>query len=103
MLQLRHTHRPWAIAVLTKAYTSIVSAMTAVLVLLTVMRRFERLRELLLVNGMLGLLGIVFCTFLPAVGAYAFYVPAPELVANMPPSAGRYHLEHLTACGAGSC
>ena len=92
---------PWAIMLFNEVYTSILSAMMAVLGLLVVMRRFDRIRELLLINGSLGLLGIVFCTFLPAIGAYAYYSPAVELVGNIPSAAGRYHLEHFNGVRSG--
>jgi len=92
---------PWAIVLLNEVYMSILSAMTVVLGLLVTMRRFDRIRELLLINGSLGLLGIVFCTFLPAIGAYAYYSPAVELVGNIPSSAGRYHLEHFNGLRSG--
>ncbi len=92
---------PGAITLLNGVYTSILSAMMVVLGLLVVMRRFDRIRELLLINGALGLLGIVFCTFLPAVGAYAYYSPAVELVGNIPSAAGRYHLEHFNGVRSG--
>ncbi|MEM7634342.1 MAG: phosphatase PAP2 family protein [Pseudomonadota bacterium] len=92
---------PWAVTLLHEVYMSILSAMMVVLGLLFVMRRFDRIRELLLINGSLGLLGIVFCTFLPAIGAYAYYAPASELVSNIPASAGRYHLEHFNGLRSG--
>lgn len=92
---------PWAITLLHDVYMSIISAMMVVLGLLVVMRRFDRIRELLLINGSLGLLGIAFCTFLPAIGAYAYYVPPAELVGNIPASAGRYHLEHFNGLRSG--
>lgn len=92
---------PWAVILLHEVYKSIVSAMMVILGLLVLMRRFDRIRELLLINGSLSLLGIVFCTFLPAIGAYAYYSPAVDLVGNIPPSAGRYHLEHFNGLRSG--
>jgi hypothetical protein len=92
---------PWAIILFNEVYMSILSAMMIVLGVLVLMRRFDRIRELLLVNGSLGLLGIVFCTFLPAIGAYAYYSPAVELIGNIPSSAGRYHLEHFNGVRSG--
>lgn len=93
---------PWAIMLFNEVYASILSAMMIVLGVLVVMRRFDRIRELLLINGSLGLLGIVFCTFLPAIGAYAYYSPTIELVANIPSAAGRYHLEHFNGVRSGN-
>jgi hypothetical protein len=92
---------PWAIVLLSEVYMSILSAMMVALGLLVVMRRFDRIRELLLINGSLGLLGVVFCTFLPAIGAYAYYSPAAELIGNIPSLAGRYHLEHFNGLRSG--
>lgn len=93
---------PWAIVVLNKVYMSILSAMMVAIGMLVVMRRFDRLREVLLINGSLSLLGVVFCTFLPAIGAYAYYSPAADLVGNIPSAAGRYHLEHFNGLRSGA-
>jgi len=92
---------PWAIVVLNNVYMSIVGAMMVVLGMLVVMRRYVHFREVLLINDSLSLLGIVFCTFLPAIGAYAYYSQAADLVGNIPSAAGRYHLEHFNGLRGG--
>lgn len=103
---LAHTawvnERAWATGLLTWTYNQLLSGMIVTLVFLLVTRRFERVREITLLMGMTSISSIFFVTFMPAVGAYAFYNPAPELVANIPQLAGRYHLPDFTALRDGT-
>ncbi|MGB7205197.1 MAG: phosphatase PAP2 family protein [Anderseniella sp.] len=93
---------PSVVFLLDYIYMSIVGAMLGALAILLVMGRFDRIRELVILNSTLTLLGVLFCTFLPAIGAYAWYAPDALLISNIPETAGRYHLEHFTSLRDGS-
>lgn len=103
---LAHTawvnERPWATGLLTWTYNQLLTVMVATLVFLLATQRFERLREVILLMGLTAISGVFFVVYTPAVGAYAFYDPAPELISNIPQLAGRYHLPHFTALRDGT-
>lgn len=93
---------PWLITLLYDTYMLILNSMFALLALLLFTRRWDRIGELIWCMGMLSLLSIPFCLLTPAIGAYAWYNPAAEIMANIPADAGRYHLEQFIALRDGS-
>lgn len=93
---------PWLVTVLYETYMLILNSMFALLALLLATRRWDRIGELIWCMGMLSLASIPFCLLTPAIGAYAWYQPAAQIIANIPADAGRYHLEQFTALRDGS-
>lgn len=94
--------RPWATGLLTFTYNQLLYGMIATLIFLLVTGRFERIREVMLLMGLTSISSIFFVTFMPAIGAYAFYNPDPQLVSNIPALAGRYHLPDFTSLRDGT-
>ncbi len=63
--------------------------------------RFTRLRGLLMLFAFCGLLTMTIGALLPALGGFGHFRPAPEVIGNLPPDAGRSFLDHLVAVNAG--
>ena len=93
---------PWLVTVLYETYMLILNSMFALLALLLATRRWDRIGELIWCMGMLSLASIPFCLLTPAIGAYAWYQPAADIIANIPADAGRYHLSQFTALRDGT-
>lgn len=71
-------------------------------VYLLLMRRFERLREFMLLFAAGAIITIIIGAFFPAGGAYHYYKPDTVLLDNLNPLAGRFFLPHLISIHDGT-
>jgi membrane-associated phospholipid phosphatase len=79
--------------ILRTAYHSAGPQLLALYLFLSFACWWERLAEFLAVLAVSSLLTAVGVTFVPAEGAYAFYLPPPEMFASFSPKAGMWHHE----------
>ncbi|MGI9412738.1 MAG: phosphatase PAP2 family protein [Hyphomicrobiales bacterium] len=94
--------RPLLGYALTLSYHSSLAPVAVLVVLLALTSRFAQLNEFLGLFLVTISVVIVLAGLFPAAGAYVHYNPAPELFANLNPSAGLWHLEQFTGLRDGS-
>jgi membrane-associated phospholipid phosphatase len=86
---------PWLGIVLSVAYKSSMAQIALVILVLSFLGRFDRLREFV----QLFLVTAIATTFvsgaLPAAGAYVHYAPPAELAVGLDPRNGIWHLHHF--------
>jgi membrane-associated phospholipid phosphatase len=81
--------------ILRTAYHSAGPQLLALYLFLSFARWWERLAEFLAVLAVSSLLTGLGVAFVPAEGAYAFYMPLPEMFTSFSPKAGMWHHEVL--------
>lgn len=94
--------RPLLDLMLTLSYHSSMPQIAGLIVLLAMTGRLERINEFLGLFLVTSTTVVVIAGFFPAVGAYVYYIPAPELVANPNSPAGLWHLEQFNGLRDGS-
>ena len=74
------------------AYDSSFAQLFGLVVLLAVLRRTDKLWELVFVCNLCIVVSTAISVLWPAVGAFAYYDYAADLIRNLPANAGTYHL-----------
>ncbi len=93
---------PLVSQILEGAYGSLTSQMVFLFLVFYVTENYERLREFIMVFFFMGIATTLIATFTPAVTAFEYYQPAPELTSNLSPGTGRFFIEHILALQNGS-
>lgn len=96
------SHSAIASHLLLAAYQSCMLQLAAVVILLSLTRQFEHLRELLFLFVVTALVVSFFSTIWPAEGAYAFHNPADALRILGDKTLGVMHLEPVRALRSGA-
>ena len=96
------SHSQIASHLLVAAYQSCMLQLAAVVILLSLTRQYENLRELLFLFVVTALVVSFFSTIWPAEGAYAFHKPAEALRILGDKTIGVMHLEPVRALRSGA-
>lgn len=96
------SQNPFAAKCLAAAYHSCMLQMAAIVIALSFARRFDHLREFVLLFVLTAFVVTAIATVLPAEGAYAFYKPPANIHLDNDPLAGIYHLADVRSLRDGT-
>ena len=83
-------------------YHSCMAQMAITVVILSLAKRFEHLREFLFLFASTAMTVAIIAAFVPAEGAFPFHSPPANLQIGHDPMVGIYHLEHVRALRDGT-